>query len=43
MVQRFYFNTIRKPRRGQPTIAEAREDYARLMAARDGADPLARR
>ncbi len=43
MVQRFYTSIIRHPRRGQPTIAEARDDYARLVAARYGADPLARR
>lgn len=42
MVQQYYSNIISKPRRGQPTIAEARQDYARHLAARYGANPLGR-
>ncbi len=42
MIQRFYTNIIRRSGGGHPTIAEARDDYARLIAARFGPDPLAR-
>jgi len=42
MVQRFYTNILRRSNGGHPTIAEARADYARLIAARYGSNPLSR-
>lgn len=43
MVQRFYTSILRRSNGGHPTMAEVREDYARLIAARYGADSILRR
>jgi hypothetical protein len=43
MVQRYYTNIIRRTGSGHPTMAEVRDDYARLIAARYGAESILRR